>query len=678
MLLTLSKLLSMPVEVSISDDDIAYAERILLSSGETFDEERRLFIKNMNALDLQAVPGSGKTTALLAKLLILDRYLPFEDGSGILVLSHTNAAIDEIRDRIGNYCGSLFRYPNFVGTIQVFVDQFLAAPFYANKYGREPTRIDDGIYDQKFEDLPFVIKDFTFQENKNARRFLMANLKKIRWSVVDGKVLLTDGYCGKEIEFKKPRPNTKNYLDWSDAEKHRVAQWVRAFKLAILKSGCLCYDDAYFLARLSLLKTASIKTLLQKRFAHVFVDEMQDMERHQCELLEDIFYDQGTSGVVYQRIGDRNQSIFEGRSSAMNEFWVNRAVVLELNGSYRLSPILASVVGAFAVSPIRIEGRRKNANGSDISIRPHLIIYSDVTIGLVVPRFGSIIQELIKDGTIPMRPRNRYKAIAWATKPDTGKVRLPNYHPSYSRLEQQKRIDHPDLFSYFINQSGDEYSLASIEKAISNALLRILRLEKVEDPRGTHFTRRSMHDFLRDADPEYWNEYQSKIYEWCLDIARGNAAVAILAINNHLPTFLALFDRQINNSKDFIQGKVDHLSVSVPQSLAMTGNVLACEGFDVEVSTVHSVKGETHTATMYMETFYERGGGGNYESERLAGQIKGQPIGVKVHDLVRQSAKMVYVGFSRPTHLLCFAVHESRFAKFEAHIDQSVWEVVRV
>ena len=86
----------MPQVINITDEDILFAESILLPTGKIFDEERRIFIRNLDTIDLQAVPGSGKTTAVLAKLLILERKLPFEDGSGILVLSHTNAAIDEI------------------------------------------------------------------------------------------------------------------------------------------------------------------------------------------------------------------------------------------------------------------------------------------------------------------------------------------------------------------------------------------------------------------------------------------------------------------------------------------------------------------------------------------------------------------------------------------------------
>ena len=84
--------------IEITDEDIHYAESILLPIGKVFDDERREFIRNLSTIDLQAVPGSGKTTALLAKLLILETKIPLHNGSGVLVLSHTNAAIDEVKE----------------------------------------------------------------------------------------------------------------------------------------------------------------------------------------------------------------------------------------------------------------------------------------------------------------------------------------------------------------------------------------------------------------------------------------------------------------------------------------------------------------------------------------------------------------------------------------------------
>ena len=100
--------LNMPAKIKLKKSDIVYAENILLQEDQHFDTERKKFIFNLDTIDVQAVPGSGKTTALLAKLLMLENQLPFDDRSGILVISHTNAAIDEIKNKIAIFCPKLF------------------------------------------------------------------------------------------------------------------------------------------------------------------------------------------------------------------------------------------------------------------------------------------------------------------------------------------------------------------------------------------------------------------------------------------------------------------------------------------------------------------------------------------------------------------------------------------
>jgi len=78
-----------------------------------------------------------------------------------------------------------------------------------------------------------------------------------------------------------------------------------------------------------------------------------------------------------------------------------------------------------------------------------------------------------------------------------------------------------------------------------------------------------------------------------------------------------------------------------------------------------------------METFYSKGSG-NYESERLATQLKGGAFNANTIDIIKQSAKMMYVGLSRPTHIVCLAVHESRFNAKLSDIDRNTWEVIEI
>ena len=101
----------------------------------------------------------------------------------------------------------------------------------------------------------------------------------------------------------------------------------------------------------------------------------------------------------------------------------------------------------------------------------------------------------------------------------------------------------------------------------------------------------------------------------------------------------------------------------------------ASSGIGKELATIHAEKGKNHTATLYLETFYSKGKG-NYETERLKDQFLFKNFDPNTLDVVKQSAKMMYVGISRPTHLLCVAVHKDRFDENLSEINSDKWEVI--
>ena len=247
----------MPQEINITNGDIEYAEKILLGEGNEFDEERRLYIRDLSTLDVQAVPGSGKTTALLAKLLILDRYMPLKNGCGVLVISHTNSAVDEIKERIGKHCPKLFTYPNFVGTIQSFVDIFLAIPFYTNKFSKKPSRIDSEIYNERLAQIlatPWSYRLGLSNEDFNKILYLKnvdeSIFYKYRFAIDGGEIILKNKLNGENFEVKKPRRGG-NYQDYTEEVKSNLYGWFKNLKLNLMKQKeVLHYDDAYFLADL--------------------------------------------------------------------------------------------------------------------------------------------------------------------------------------------------------------------------------------------------------------------------------------------------------------------------------------------------------------------------------------------------------------------------------------------
>jgi DNA helicase II / ATP-dependent DNA helicase PcrA len=680
----------MPQVINITDEDINYAERILLPEGKNFDPERIKFIRNLNILDLQAVPGSGKTTALLAKLLILERKLPFNDGSGILVLSHTNSAIDEISGIIQKYCPKLFSYPNFIGTIQSFVDVFLAIPFYINQFKEKPYRIDSEVYNECIEkNFPFNLPKFSIQEQKNARYFVLSNnlLYSFRLRYLNNSFTLLDSISGKELVIKKPRRG-KNWVDFSSLEKEKIKEWLIKFKVKILKKGILHFDDAYTLAEMQLANIPIYKTLIQKRFSYVFVDEMQDMDEHQYNLLESIFYDEGKSISIYQRIGDKNQAIFN--SVKVRDIWNDRELVLPLKGSQRLTKPIADVLNYFALyrnETFEIIGLR---NGG---LKPHILLYNNDTIKDVIPFFSDIIKTYKKNDKLVDLDKYPIKVISWNTewktqeeKDDLTKIRLVDYHSKFEKDKNRPKQDYDCLKSYLLFFDHRKQTLEPIRKNILNALLKVLRLEEIEDKKNRYFTKKSLLVYLNDKDLlEATNNYETLklyLYNWSIGIIRNKIEEMWNEIKLYIPEFIRIFGKEINKSSHFITDDTGHEREKEENINENNPNQLQIDGLNIEITTVHGAKGQTHCATLYLESYYHQDGKGenskSYESERLADQFLGKPISMDAGQHVKESLKMAYVGLSRATNLLCLAIHEDRFKKHLSNIDNDKWEIMKV
>lgn len=660
----------MRVEINITDDDIAHAERLLLPEGKTFDAERRAFIKRLDTLDLQAVPGSGKTTALLAKLVILEHHLPIEDGSSILVISHTNASMDEIKRSIGKHCHKLFAYPNYVGTIQSFVDRFLAIPAFVAKFGKRHVRIDHEIYDIAVEGfykfLPAQCAAKTWLDNKSDA---ITFLKRLRF---DSELNLTEGMDGK-VALKSASPS----------ETYKT---LAKMKMNIFERGHLHYDDAFLFADIYLSKCPTIKDLIRKRFRYVFVDEMQDMGKHQHDLLEALFFDGSTCPVGYQRIGDRNQSIYDNKDFDVESAWKDRDSVLSLANSCRLSAPIASVVSSFALD--RTAGFKINGLG-EVTIKPHMIVFDNNSICMTVQKYSSVLRSLIKEGRIPESSENVFKVIAWNSVWNedseariSGRVRLVDYCPTFQRNQKKSRTDHDCLDDYLRYYDRKNQTLGAAQKSILNIFLKILRLEEATNlESGSYFTSNSLLKYLRENHANLYDQFKLCIYRWSLSSVKGDTTGVVEEIREIISKLLQIFGKKVNQSREFIDQPTGATATDNTTQQSFS-NVVNIDGFDIELATVHSVKGQTHTATLYLETYFHQDGQGtsakSYESQRLSSLFLRNFLSGTEGKRVKQSAKMAYVGFSRPTHLLCFAVHKDRFDQYLTGIDTSAWEIVRI
>jgi DNA helicase-2/ATP-dependent DNA helicase PcrA len=694
--------------ISFTDQDIEYAESILLKAGQKFDEERVEFLKDLNTLDLQAVPGSGKTTALLAKLLIFERYMPFKDGSGILVISHTNAAIDEIKNRIGSYCPKLFSYPNFVGTIQSFVNEFLAKPYISQKFKIQVSKVDTNLFENHLL-RKFKLIAWNDDYGKPTSFFWGRNIKKAEKETIN-----TNGnkkeICNREIDKE-----IKNlYFDYSDNQiklftdkkcllkdpTNKKYQGLKKIIENTIKDGFLSFEYAYIFANDFLKNNDCIQKLLQQRFRFIFVDEMQDMDKHQYQILEMLFFDKGLCKSVYQRIGDKNQAIFNGEVK-LDEIWIDRITVKKIAGSHRLSPQIANLTNQFSLTNCNIKGLNL-----DSKIKPQMLVYTHENKEKLIQYYKSLINQLTKEGLLPNSVSEIIAAVAWVTgkKDNETKITLPSYYPSYSREQEKPKSEYNCLAQYLVCFEQTNNSLKPIAANIKNAILKSLRIVNIKDDDGKFFKETTFNLLLQEKSlfDERAAKFEKKIYEWSINVMKGKHEIVLVELQTYI---ISIFSEIFPNStpnKDFLYGEY-----VLPIIEVIPSKIVGC---DVLLNTVHAVKGHTHLSTLYLESFYD----GEYESTLMSevfsginsidlisnvqneikvfnedivklkesGKIGGKTKLGKIKKLetkinnIKKYSKMLYVGFSRPTHLLAFAVEENRFK--DLNINRDIWDVTLI
>jgi len=639
----------MPHRIQITDRDIQYAESILLPSGEKFDEERTRFIKELRTVDLQACPGSGKTTCLLAKLVALSKYLPFENDSGILVLSHTNAAVDEIKNKILTHCPQLFDPPNFIGTIQGFVDNFLAIPFYMQEYGHQPYRIDDEIFKERIKKLvahPKYSALRVWLSNQHASEEILHSLK----FDANGKLVSISAL---------PKETTATYKSLCE------------IKESLLKEGYLRFDDAFYVSECYINKFPQIGRLLQKRFAFIFIDEMQDTDTHQISVLNKVFPPTGSS--VIQRIGDQNQAIY-GHRVKSETAWSPANNSLCLNGSKRLSVNIAAAIKNISLSPQDLAGNSKRKN-----IKPKLLLFESATIKNVPKKFCDI---LVENGLQERNPAI-FKAVGWVKKPkNNGEITIGSYFDNYQSIARKDKLDFDCLSEYllFTPEELKTCGLVRPSRMILAAFVKALRIADKRKSDGMPFTVQSLLSFLKENHPKEYDALRSNLYAWSLAVCHGSNIYDSLV--KYLKRFFGdvfSINASIGGINSFLTstpGEPVQAAPQIPTTIFRQQSGSA--NIEVEIATIHSIKGETHTATLYLETFYYNDGGKSYESQRLIEQLKGNRITGTIGRRVRESLKMAYVGMSRPTDLLCVAVHKSHIPNTEIQHLQNNWDIVYV
>lgn len=607
--------------INITDEDI---EKVEQKFRLTFDDESREFIKCLESKDIQACPGAGKTTSLVAKLDILSNYMPFENNSGILVLTHTNVAVEEIKNKLGLNAQKVLGYPNHVGTFQSFVNKYLAIPMYMQLLKKRPERIDSEYFYSLFQ------KQF---DNVNAfhRNWLekRASEKYINTLVFIEKLKLVD----------------ENKLQYEGKNVITTGSGMFQAILSILKipqrlkhKGYLTYADCYNLAIKYLNDYPKIIEVFQRRFKYVFIDEAQDTSDRQFEIVNKLF----SENSIVQKIGDNNQAIFNF-SGEKTKGWDIDENHIEIKNTKRLSLLISSQVRKVAIKP-------QELNGSEtIEIPPTIILFDNAED--VLSKFGALIIE----NRLHLHESQSFKAIGAVAKQNDTNDTILDYFPQYQRNISHQLGD--TLVEKLNNVETHSFQLKDYKDIILDILKSYLNEKNIlhEDKKMTN---NKILSFLKEENEDIYQEFKLELFHASEKLRSGEC------IKDDIRKLLeSLFEIKGESIDNNILDEVIK-TYQIQSEYKSKQNIYTYEendiSFDIDISTIHKVKGETHTATLVLETF-NRG----YDLFQLINLLKS-----KKKTGLEAKKKIMYVAMSRPTHFLCLAMHKEKIKNIDKDIKE--------
>lgn len=623
----------------IDDADIAWVCGLLglpatAFSGLDGTDPRLPIIRSMDTLDIEACPGSGKTTLLVAKLAILARKWT-DSRRGLCVLSHTNVARREIETRLGNTAAGqrLLGYPHFIGTIHGFANEFLALP-WIRSLGYPIEMIDDEVcLHRRWRKLSPPIQSGLEQNHHTEQvlRFRDAEfgLGEIRW----GK-----GRLG---------PDTPTYQAMLSACE------------ASAQEGYFCHDEMFVWAHDMLDVMPSVGECLRTRFPFLFIDEVQDNSELQSKLLYRVFVD-GDYPVMRQRLGDTNQAIYQYAGqvgdTGLDAFPIAK-IRTDMPNSFRFDQSIANLADPLAVEPQSLQGlRQRGADGIHA-----ILLFDDDTIGHVIERYSEYLTNVFSESEL----RNgSFAAIGAVHRPgdnDNAPRSVGHYWAAYD-YEISSAEPQPKSFVQYV-AAGNRLAQPSGE---ANALVEkvadgFLRLIKLSNPDLKLRERKRRHRYVLELLGEQTEEkelYLDLVRTLCVDrapltrsvweedwrdaVAQIAAVISGAELGAEAQEFLAWDDASDPVENGGKRGRSDNI-FRYPADHPVV---------EVRIGSIHSVKGETHTATLVLDTFYR-----SHHLKMLKAWLIGEKSGGGGESPSLQSRlRLHYVAMSRPSDLLCLAM----------------------
>jgi len=634
---------------AVTDDDVDWISQLMKLR--PLDVQRQNFLKSLTTVDVSACPGSGKTTLVVAKLAILARKWT-SNTRGICVLSHTNVAREEIEHRLGNtdVGQRLLSYPHFIDTTHGFVNRFLATPWLLSA-GYRVAAIDN--------DLTTRVR----------RRHLGEKAYLRLYRYLEKKFRSFDSLRIRTADFSAPLADGA-FPDGSHTDMYKLA--ASALRHAA-EQGYFCYDEIFVLGEALLTQQPALPSILQQRFPFVMIDEMQDTSEQQNNFLRRLF-PRTSNTICVQRIGDPNQAIFEGSIRPVVDAFPDPANCVGIADSFRFDASIAALATPFAYLPVKPAGlngiRVADVPGEGL---PHTIfVFPDNDTSAVLDAFGRHVLATLPPALIETSAITAIGAVHKLFDdvgsdhkhyPKTVAHYWAGYKPAASRQAYRPRT----LAEYILSAQAFAQSGGPLYQSVDSVAFGIAHLANLLSGTTQLKARRRQHlqieDRLRVAD-EARAIYRSVLTRFLVD-REGLTRTSWIALCPSLKVLGATLgggDANSPTTDDFLAWRETlHLPLPTDKDsvLAATPNSYRCShggaSVDIRLSSIHVAKGQTHSATLILETFNQS----HFLHSLMPWLLGKHQNGAKcTSEKAAQRLLQVYVAMTRPTHLLCLALRD--------------------
>ncbi|MGM1044511.1 MAG: UvrD-helicase domain-containing protein [Bacillota bacterium] len=616
----------------INDANRRSIESLLLGGSRQFQPEQITVINSTHSTNIIACPGSGKTTVLIAKIaLLLDKLKKEGSRKGICVITHTNVAVEEIVNSLEKLGISNITYPHFVGTIHEFFNTFFSLKAY-------------GVYTKK--DTFYLMDNEEYK--KYFERFFEYH-KPWRWSVGTpfGAVDKTDIHI--DVNNQLRIISRRESGDYSAPVLNTIQD--------MFYRGFVRHSDTVALANWYIRNhKKAIQKAFQNRFQYFFIDEAQDTSVEQYENLSMLI--ENNDETIVQWYGDPYQALYSlyGKDDAWKP---ELEESLQINFSNRFGENIAKILRTTCIE----EYSRLEANDVISSAIPHLFIYNDENKNKLLSVYSRIVSD--------------FKVSSFETVHIKGKIAAVCHH-------HDSLVGYSETYQRSKNSKPLQSEMQACLHECHQSLLAGLRKNDGREGSERSEYLKNISQYLKDKYPSKYIEVKALWAKWIRAIIEDiDESIVLLDLENKYRELIAAVLNKDNDVKidvtrihDLRPRLVKILQKNTQAEPTETVTTTTSLGPPVEINTIHGVKGETHFATLLLESVRD----GVSDMHKIISFLTGTHQSELIKEsIVKDTLKLAYVALSRPRYFAGVAMHEENLS--DKTIQDAVrhgWRIIKV